>query len=125
MDRSFYANCLKAARAGLTTYTDAENWAAAMDWHAKAKAKPGESFVDLLDHDRDMRALDKMRRATRGSGGRPRSYQPSEITRSAAEAELAKRATDRARRDGTGFEVAFVAEIETPEGAELLRRSRR
>lgn len=132
MDQSFFANCLRASKAGLDHYTDAPSWGLAMEWLAKARKRPDETdegaFARLLDTDGEMKSLDKMRRRSRAaneSGGRPRVLDPKPPKLRKAEVDLAERALAKAYKDGTSYERAFVAVLDTDEGRALFAETRR
>lgn len=131
MDRSFYQNALRAARAGMVDYCDRGQWAAAMDYHADTRKGEDEAreaaYLRLLDQrDPDMAAMNAARLASPDPvvAGRPRTYTPGEITRSDAERALTDRALAEARRTGQSFEKAFAELLDTPEGRELWKAAR-
>lgn len=131
MDQTFFANCLRASKAGLDHYTDAESWGLAMERLAKARKLPHESdesaFARLLDSDDEMKGLDVMRRRSRAvndPGGRPRGLDPKPPALRKAEIELAEMALVKAYREGTSYERAFVAVLETDEGRALFAATR-
>ena len=130
-------NLVKAARAGLAHYATPDTWHSAIVNLAKANRQPGETpeqaEVRMLREDSTVRQFDIMRREAlamadvqKAKGGRPRKYHPTgeQAAMTDAEDRLAKRAMARAQRDGTSFEKAFVAEIDTPEGRELYIKTR-
>lgn len=133
IDRSYFLNLTKAARAGMAHYAAPEDWTAAIEMIAKANREPGEhieqAFARLTREDPTCRQLDAMRREALANApvrkvGRPRKHKPGDVSLSKAEAALTEMAVKRAQRDGTSFEIAFVKTIDTEEGAPLYRQIR-
>jgi hypothetical protein len=117
----------RAASAGHAHAGVASDWEAGIDRLVRAAQRPGEDYAvayartvatgegrDFLKMQRE--AEDTERADTRG---RPRKYDPGEITRSRIEAALSDAALKVATAKGLSFEQAFALVLKTPAGAEL------
>lgn len=136
MNKHYFQNLAKAARAGLASYGTPEDWHQAIETLAKAERRSGESieaaYARLTREDEDAQRFDTMRRQALAeadlrkarTAGRPRKYAPEGVTVSKAESRLFELAKARAQRDHTTFEQGFVAVIDEPEGRELYKQTR-
>lgn len=130
-------NMLKAARAGLSFYASPDEWHRAIVAVSEANREQGESVemaeARLTKSDETVRQFDKMRREALADAdreriekrGRPRTYSPAPVSITKAERSLFELAKRHAQTHSTTFEQAFVAVIDTPEGGQLYRETRR
>jgi hypothetical protein len=136
MNKHYFQNLAKAARAGLASYGTPQDWHEAIETLAKAERREGESieaaYARLTREDEDAQRFDTMRRQALAeadlrkarTAGRPRKHTPENVKISKAESKLFELAKARAQRDGTTFEQSFVAVIDEPEGAALYKQTR-
>ena len=134
MDSGYATRLVKAAHIGMSEYGSASDWAGALDHLAVKAQKPGQTFEQsylAVAESPDGHAVYKMMQAAadaemrgiakrRSAAGRPADRTQSEIIADASETELAKRATERAQREGVSFERAYTIEVDTPAGRELF-----
>lgn len=130
-------NMLKAARAGMDHYASPDEWHRAIVAVAESNREQGESVemaeARLTKSDETVRQFNKMRIAALASAdrdriekrGRPRTYNPAPVTISKAEKSLFELAKRHAQTHRTTFEQGYVAVIDTPEGRELYRETRK
>jgi len=103
------------------------DWSSALDRLAKGAQRPGEdhatAYARVIGTGEGRAFLDCLRKAEAGDAaerrGRPRQYQPGEISRSRIEAALSDAALKLAATNRTSFESAFAAILRTPAGSDL------